>query len=329
MPFHWTLVLRKTVDDWRGRRRFNSTRDNLCRADDIRAGRLSGAPVAVAIREDHGAGSTRTCVTLNGRRSTINQWSSFLAIGIVVLVGGCDSFDLSQVLVSGSPANTDDGVDAASRVCTRAPSVGAAGTVIVLDWTGGVSRHSMSEVLAGFDFDALNVTDFDAAAGMDAAAMREVVLAKVQSMLCALDPMDVAVIDGEGEDHPDATLVHVTGDGPAGGGKQIGQSDYDPCNRFGDDAAIIWAGAMASRIEGATFEQWSTALANAITHEIGHTLGFFHPTEADLAREIPGNPNAEVMRKSTSITELLSEQAFLIEQDTCAGGESYRLVLEN
>lgn len=334
MPFCWTLVLRKTVDDWRGRRRINSACDNVYDLDEVDVRRGSVAPIPVVVREDHGAGNTQVH-SIQARatriRSIINRRSSLLAIGFAVLLAGCDSFDLSQVLVSGSPSIVDDGGaggDASSRVCMRAPSVNAAGTLVVLDWTGGTSRHSMSEVLAGFDFDALNVTDFDTAAGMDADALRKVVLAKVESMLCALEPMDVAVIEGESDDHPEATIVHVSGDEPAGGGKQIGQSDYDPCNRYNDDAAIIWAGAMASRIDGATFDQWATALANAITHEIGHTLGFFHPSEADLARELPNNAAAEVMRKSTSITELLSEQAFLVEQDTCAGGDSYRLVVE-
>lgn len=246
---------------------------------------------------------------------------------LLLAATGCGFMAQSDQLVSGSPT-PPIGSEPAAFACDRAPSVSDAETLIVLDFTGGDSRHAPNQMLSGFDFDALSIADPDAAAGMDADAFRRAVLGKVQSMLCALDPMNVAVIDGRAEDHPDSTVIHITGDQPGGGGKQIGQSDYDPCNRFGDDEAIIWAGAMARRIDSATYDQWTTAVANAITHEIGHTLGFFHPSEAELARILPGAGATEVMRKATSITELLSEQAFLIEQDTCTEGESYRLILE-
>ena len=265
---------------------------------------------------------------MSGRIRTVHCRAGFrvLVIGAGLVVAGCGAVATPGALPGGSASAPLSSVVASDAVCSRAPAPEAADTLIVLDWTGGSNRHAPGRVLAGFELSALAISDAADRASINADAFRADVLARVRTMLCALDPMTVAVVDGEAEDHPGATVVHITGDEPAEGGKQIGQSDFDPCNRFSDDGAIIWAGAMARRIPEATYDQWVMALANATTHEIGHTLGFFHPTEADLARTLPGNPSAEVMRKTTSISELLSPQAFLIEQDTCPGGDSFGLV---
>jgi len=141
--------------------------------------------------------------------------------------------------------------------------------------------------------------------------------------------LTASVVEGAADEYADATIVHICGDEPFAGGKHIGQADFDPCNEHADDSVVIWGGALATRIGGATFGEWVNAFANTTAHEIGHTLGFAHPNEETLASLLPV-PGAEVMRSKVTVSQLLGEQNFLLEQETCPGaapGEgSYRLL---
>jgi predicted small lipoprotein YifL len=209
--------------------------------------------------------------------------------------------------------------------CTSAPTPEEAGTLVVLDWDGGYNPLVKDHELAAFDITALQFTNADGNSGLYDEAFRAAVLGRILTILCDLEPLDVAVVEGDADDYPGATIVHITGDAPFAGGKQIGQSQFDLCNENPDDAVVVWAGAMANRIGPATFEKWVNAIANTTAHEIGHTLGFFHPEEDTLARMLPA-PAEEIMRANTTAAELMQEQRFLLQQNTCPGGESYRIV---
>lgn len=226
---------------------------------------------------------------------------------------------------------------AAASACEAAPVPADAGTLVVIDWDGGASDQVPGRVLAEFSVDALSMTDAPATdtpagAGDLGAEFRAAVLARVQTILCALDPMDVAVIEGDAGSFPGATVVHITGDEPFSSGKQIGQANFDPCNDRPDDAVVIWGGALAARLPSATFGQWVNAFANTTAHEVGHTLGFSHPDEDALARVVP-QPAEEVMRGRVTTAALLNEQSFLFQQETCPGYEpgsgSYRLLIDD
>ena len=228
------------------------------------------------------------------------------------------------------PGGVDVAAVLAAResACDQAPAPADADTLVVIDWDGGVSALLPDRQLQAFDFGALTITDADSIDADAAVLFRQAVLARVQTMLCALAPLDVAVIAGQGEEYSGATVVHVTGEAPPYAGKQIGQSDYDPCNEHPDDASVIWGGALATRIDSATFAGWVNAFANTIAHEIGHTLGFTHPNEETVGRLLP-EPAQELMRGTTTAADLVTVKAFLIEQNTCpadATGEmSYHL----
>jgi hypothetical protein len=218
-----------------------------------------------------------------------------------------------------------------SSACPDAPSPGEARTVVVLDWDGGLSVQAKGRELTAFDLAALTFNDGTITDSQTEELFRAAVLAKVQSLLCVLEPLDVAVIEGEADNFPGATVIHLTADDPGDGSKHIGQSHFDPCNEHGDDAGIIWVGALQRRIPRATFDQWVNAVGNTTAHEIGHTLGFTHPDEETLARSLP-TPSQELMRGTVTIAALVGEQAFLLEQETCPGAApgagSYALILE-
>ncbi|MCB9851378.1 MAG: hypothetical protein H6817_11815 [Phycisphaerales bacterium] len=232
---------------------------------------------------------------------------------------------LSVAMIAGCGTGNPFDLDAAARLndpsaCPDAPTPANAGTLVVLDWAGGTSRQTGERDLAGFDLSQVSFSDGTQVNDDTLAAFQSAVLARVQTILCDLDPLDVAVIAGKAADFPDATIVHLTADEPATQSKHIGQSDFDPCNAHEDDEAIIWGGALATYMPPMSFEQWVNVVANTTAHEIGHTLGFTHPSEETVARLLP-IPSEEIMRATVKPSELSGEQRFLIEQNTCPGYE--------
>ncbi len=243
-----------------------------------------------------------------------------LGFAVVVLTGGCGSLD------GADEANPIARTLGGTPSCERSPLPEDALTLVVLDWDGGTSVLVRDKVLSGFDVKSLGI---DTKEGVTQAEFETLVIDRVREILCVLDPMDVAVVTGDGEDHPESTVVHITGAVPANDVNQIGQSHFDLCNEYLDDSAVIWGGALANRIDEADLDGWVNAFANTIAHETGHTLGFFHPNPEIAARLLP-SPSTEVMRANTTRAELLKPQEFLLEQDTCPGGSgagemSYRV----
>jgi hypothetical protein len=224
------------------------------------------------------------------------------------VVGGCGASDVLPPMARYTEPTT----------CPAAPDLEDAGTLVVLVWDGGLSRQLGDRLLNAFDAADLPFTD-DALEDPDLnERFRLAVLDRVQLILCDLDPLDVAVVSSDAESFPAATIVHMTGDAPANDARHIGQSDFDPCNARGDDAAVIWGGALASRMPPLDFDRWVNVVANTTAHEIGHTLGFVHPSEETVARLLP-IPSVEIMRANVKPSELAAEQYFLVEQQTCPG----------
>ncbi len=244
-----------------------------------------------------------------------------IAAAMLLATGGCGSFQFP-------PTSSDPGARLlTASACDRSPAPEDASTLIVLDWDGGVSPLVAGRDLSAFDVGLLNIAGpVPQVADLDS-TFKQAVLARVQENLCDLDPMDVAVAIGDGDTAVDATVVLITGDLPPDGSKHIGQSDYDACNANPDDAALIWGGAIATRVGSATYDQWINAIANTTTHEIGHTLGFFHPTADTFGRPLP-IPADEIMQANVTVSSLLSPQRFIVEQDTCPSNPaaSYRLI---
>lgn len=236
------------------------------------------------------------------------------AVVLAATASGCGSLDS---VIDGAEVDSSQSARATGDVptCNLAPLPKDALTLVVLDWDGGRSPLVRDKELAGFNVQSLNFSDGSSVTQVE---FESLVLARVGEILCVLDPMDVAVIKGDGAEYLDSTVIHITGDAPANGGKQIGQSHFDLCNEYLDDSGVIWGGALSDRIDGANLDEWVNAFANTIAHETGHTLGFFHPDPEALARLLP-SPSSELMRAQTTTKDLLKPQAFLLDQDTCPG----------
>ena len=236
-----------------------------------------------------------------------------LAVGVFASAPGCGVVDSPEVDNSPSP-RTDGSVSS----CGQAPLPADALTLIVLDWDGGQSPLVRDKILTGFDVASLNVADEK---NISQYEFESLVIARVGEILCVLDPLDVAVIIGDGASYQDSTVIHITGDAPTNDAKHIGQSHFDLCNEHLDDSGVIWGGALADRVEAANLDEWVNAFANTIAHETGHTLGFFHP-DPDAVERLLLSPSTEIMRANTTTEDLLKPQAFLLDQDTCPGSAS-------
>ena len=86
---------------------------------------------------------------------------------------------------------------------------------------------------------------------------------------------------------------------------------------------IVWIGTLLKLGNVHDYDEWVNALANIASHEVGHTVGFFHP---DTEREgfTQYEEDTEIMMAVHTISSLLSKQKFIIPQETCperiAGG---------
>jgi hypothetical protein len=233
------------------------------------------------------------------------------AIGAAGSLSGCGAVD-------GPPGGDSTARQSEVSACALAPAPEEAGTLVVLVWDGGFSAQTGEVSLAAFDLAALPFADGSVASAELATTFRDAVLSRVQTILCDLEPADIAVVADDSDAYAGATIVHITGNAPFAGSKHIGQSDFDPCNEHADDAAVIWGGALARRMPPLSFAQWVNVVANTTAHEIGHTLGFTHPSEDTVARMLP-DPTAEIMRANVKPAELAGPQSFLVPQETCPG----------
>lgn len=185
--------------------------------------------------------------------------------------------------------------------------------VVLLDWTGGISQIYPRQRLAGLDLSAFETTIGGTLAD-DAGRFKELVRVQIAQIYYDWPEATVVIIDDEDNRLVD-TIVHLTQEIQPGEGRDIGEGEYDPCNRQNDNAAIIF-GERIRQLAGRrhTFEEWVTVFANVCAHEIGHTLGYGHI----VRREAPvADPFVELMLDKHTMAEMFRAQRFIVEQTNC------------
>ncbi len=86
---------------------------------------------------------------------------------------------------------------------------------------------------------------------------------------------DIRIEIGESHDHCDGNVVFV-GDLKATGGLLGIAAEVDTGDISHDDRAVVFAASIVSSPYGLTDDEKLQAVANVVSHEIGHLLGFSH-----------------------------------------------------
>lgn len=181
---------------------------------------------------------------------------------------------------------------------------------VVLDWTGGDNPIWSGDG----DLPPIDLAEFELAwpsrgTLADVDGFREMVRAEVESVLSG---SGLHVIVEEGEQRPNATVVHFSQVVDPESDLSIGRGHFDTCNISDQDYSIVYAARL---LEGNRHSEgrWVRIFANVAAHEIAHNLGFDHVELED----VPDSEFTELMLASQTTFQRMSEQRIIVEQDTC------------
>ncbi len=190
----------------------------------------------------------------------------------------------------------------------RDPVDGASDTkdVVVLNWDRGTSPIYPDYEFEGLDLTQLELLDGGTVAD-DGARFKERVRDEIARVLDDLPGLDVEIQNDTTTATGEITTVLISQALQPGDGLDIGEGEYDPCNRQHDNAAIIYSERIAELFGANTFEEWVNVFANVCAHEIGHTLGFGHVERGDQPEA--GRPlYVELMLSGHTIGEMRRPQ---------------------
>ncbi|UCC30321.1 MAG: hypothetical protein JSU86_19240 [Phycisphaerales bacterium] len=190
-----------------------------------------------------------------------------------------------------------------------------AADLVVLDWQGGVTAIYPDE-----DFEALDLSAFETPDGGtladDAEQFKELVRLQATRIFCDSSGPGICIRHADDVKGRAGTTVYYTQALSPVGWLQIGEGEYDVCNRQHDNAAVIF-GERVLRLGAAyTFDEWVLVFANLTAHEIAHTLGYAHVSR-DESPEAERSYFVELMYDGHTMEEMRREQRFLVDQTNC------------
>jgi hypothetical protein len=191
-----------------------------------------------------------------------------------------------------------------------------AADLVLLNWESTTNPIYPDDVFEPLDLSAFPIIDGGTLAD-NAELFKERVRQQITRIYCEYDGPAIRVEHANGALNSEATVVHMTQSMSLLGGTQIGEGEYDRCNRHYDDAAVIFGGEMLELADALTFDEWVMLFANVSAHEIGHTLGFAHVERASWLTHAGRSIYVELMLDGHTLAELTGEQRFVEPQDNC------------
>ena len=145
------------------------------------------------------------------------------------------------------------------------------------------------------------------APGADAGRVRALVLEKVRRNFAKWPR--VSIREGELPEHPKDNVVIIGGRAQGGAGL-LGLADaVDVGDRRSDERAVVFAESVVELLHAPSEEQAAQAIANTVSHEIGHLLGFAHAKRRG---------SSDIMSPGVRSDEAGLEQVFLIHHQSYA-----------
>ncbi len=187
--------------------------------------------------------------------------------------------------------------------------------LVTLNWSGGVTPIYPDEHL-----DAINLALFKTQEGGTLADDAEWFMDRVRDRITHIfddsTGPSVRVEQATDVSRIGETVVYLTQVHSLRGGSEVGEAEYDPCNRQHDNTAIIFGDELRDRAGMATLDEWVNLFANVAAHEIAHTLGYGHvdrSTQTQAERTL----FVELMLSGHTMHELRSEQRLTSDPADC------------
>ncbi|RME38802.1 MAG: hypothetical protein D6788_06730 [Planctomycetota bacterium] len=196
----------------------------------------------------------------------------------------------------------------------------AAEEVVALTLQGGVTP-----IYPGVELPPLDLAAFRIPGGRtladDPRAFRQAVAERISRIFCESGSIPLSVVwadEIDPDSAPPGVTVHFTQSLAPDGGDQVGQGEYDVCNRQHDNVALVY-GERLRRLAGVqSFEDWGAMFANVAAHEVAHALGYGHVPRGQGDGDTPERPlYVELMLDGHTLAELRQAQRIVTPQDTC------------
>lgn len=193
--------------------------------------------------------------------------------------------------------------------------------VVALDW-----RARKSAIYPEQTFDAIDLSGFHVADGSTLADHADLFKDRVREEMSVIlegvgvfDRVDV-VDAAEGTADVETTILLTQSLSPTGR-REIGRGNYDPCNEYEADEALIFGEQIRRLGDGYALDEWVTVFANVCAHEAAHTFGFGHVARDDIDTTERAL-YVELMLDGHTVSEMRRTQRMIHHQTNCPTADS-------
>jgi len=190
----------------------------------------------------------------------------------------------------------------------------------ILDFTGGDNPIYLDGEVEGANLGAFETTEGDTLQDLEKQFTQDV-RDEIVLILCDAGEYEIQVRVGEAERNLGVNVLHFVNEIPADDSQRMGQAEYDPCNLYHDNVAIVYTSQfLDAYADPLPYEDWVAVFANVAAHEICHTLGFSHVARAEHAPT--GDAEyVELMLDGHTFAELCRPQRRLVPLTSCPENE--------